>query len=889
MKLTLPLVLLLSAGLAGASRGGEPAPSGPVILDGSGTLWRSFVVWKTPAVLAADGKVRPLTGQQYFWWAAERIDGKGQPLADWRSAPAPEGWTAPEFDDGDWPQSAGPQGPGYRAKDWQHPGFSMWSDGSPAQVNAVYARAKFRVADPTKAGNLKLTLRYQGGAVVYMNGKEIARGNLSEGKLDLDALAAPYPDDAYLGADGKPCTGEANAKSTPEQLAQFEKRVRRLEVEVPASALRAGVNVLAVELRRAAYKEIWRAPAKEYQGGRFCEWPWPWPHCRLIEARLAAPAASDAVAANAGRPVGIQLWRPHPWATVTGLSYGDPCEGAAPLRLVGFRNGAFSAQLVVSSTEAFSGLAVTATDLAGEKGSKLPASCVLLRHPETDGLRFDALLDKPPAQVPVREYRAHREAPAQKVAMQPVWVTVKVPADAAPGEYQGKVRVEAQGLAAVEVPLAIKVHDWRLPDAKDLVAHNNLWQSQESVAARYKVPLWSDRHFELMGRCLELSAPLANKYCNVHLVKGAFCIGNTESIVRWIDKGDGKYDHDFAPFDKYLDLYEKTLGKPKVLLVDVCVSIHSSNRPKDGSCPVKVSRLDPATGKVEPMGQPPLKPDTGVAFWKPVLDGVKARLEKRGWWDVTLIGTASDSGPGKEEAQVFKEIWPDKAWLFSGHPKTTAVAGGAAPVKCMEWVWGAGSIWNPAGGEGFMGGPNYPAPWKRRDYISVAFPRLGAGACELYGYMGSNQPSPLGTYRLFPEKAMQCGQDGIGRVGLNFWEFTDEGGRKRQLDFGQGTGQFFFNTGVSWFLGAGPDGPVPTTRSEMFREGLQVREAMTFLQQAADGGKLPAEMAARMNELLRQRATNMIRELGDGHREWRENENRLFALCAEAAKVAGGK
>jgi len=612
----------------------------------------------------------------------------------------------------------------------------------------------------------------------------------------------------------------------------------------------------------------------------FRDWPYPWPHCRLVEARLTA-AGGGAVTPNAGRPAGVQLWRPHPWATVTGLNYGDPCEAIPPLRLVGFRNGSFTTQVVASSTEAITGLAATATDLADAKGGRIPASAVLLRYPEPAENRFDALLEQAPGQVPVREYRASREAPAQKVAMQPVWITVKVPADAKPGDYQGRVQIEAQGLAAVEVPLSVKVHDWRLPDPQNLVAHNDFWQSHESVAARYKVPLWSDRHFELMGRSLELTAPLANKFCNVHLVKGAFCIGNTESMVRWVDKGEGRYDYDFTVFDKYLDLHEKKLGKPKVLLIDVCVSIHSSNRPKDGSNPVKVSRLDPATGKVEPMGQPPLTPAAGVAFWKPVLEQVRARLEKRGWWDVALIGTASDSGPTPDEAKTFKEIWPEKAWLFSGHPNTKTVGGNVAPVKCMEWVWGAGTIWNPAGGEGFLGGPAYPAPWKRRDLISVAFPRLGAGACELF------TRSELSTYRLNPEKTMQCAQDGIGRVGINFWEFTDEQGRKRQLDFGLGTGQFFFNTAVPWFLGAGPDGPLPTTRSEMFREGLQVREAMAFLQQAADGGKLAPELVTKINDLLKQRAANMIRELADGHRDWQEPEGQLFTLCAEAARQAG--
>jgi IS5 family transposase len=46
-------------------------------------------------------------------------------------------------------------------------------------------------------------LGYRGGVVVYLNGKEVARGDMPEGPVTPETPALPYPDEAYLDADGK--------------------------------------------------------------------------------------------------------------------------------------------------------------------------------------------------------------------------------------------------------------------------------------------------------------------------------------------------------------------------------------------------------------------------------------------------------------------------------------------------------------------------------------------------------------------------------------------------------------------------------------------------------------------------------------------------------------
>ncbi|MFO7900738.1 MAG: DUF6067 family protein, partial [Planctomycetota bacterium] len=754
-----------------------------VVLDGRRSVWRTFVRWRRPIVRTEAGTLRALKLQRYFWMSAE--DPKGKPIPPFPVERPPDEWKTGGFDDHDWSRGRCPVGPRYR--DPRRYRAYMWAAGNPAQVGAICVRGRFKVTDPARVGGLRLRARYQGGVVAYVNGTEVGRGHMPEGEIELGTVAEPYPDEVYVGPDGELITGAPDRRTKPEQRRLYAPRKRQLDIDVPAKVLRRGVNVLAIEVHRAPYRDIYRTPPKEYKGTTYRHWPNPWPHCRLLGVELAAEPGS-AVEANVGRPSGVQLWQPLPHETATGFSYGDPYEPLRPMRLVAMQNGAVSARVVVSSTEAIEGLNATAADLRrrGDEGT-IAASSVVVRFALPDGHRLDRLVEEASAQVPVQMFRAGRRGPETRAAVRPVWFTVHVPADAEPGTYAGSVRVRARGLAPAEIPLRIQVHGWRLPDPSGLVTHNNLWQSHETNAYYYKVPLWSDRHFELMEQGLELTGPLANKLCMVPLICPSFCFGNEQSMVRWVPEGAG-FRYDFKVFDRYLDLYARTLGKPAVMVIDVSHPIHSSRRPKDGSIVAKVSKLDPETGKIERMERRLKGEAELVAFWKPVLAEVKTRLEKRGWWDATRIGTASDSGPTLAEAKALKAIWPGRGWIFSGHPNTKSVGRGTAPVTCIEWVWGAGRIWKPGARRG---AGSYPRPWKA-GRVDLAFPRAGSGPCML------RQSYSLAAYRLNPEKTLQCGRQGIGRVGIDLWRFEGPDGRRRQL--GVQGGQFTFNAGVAWLL-----------------------------------------------------------------------------------------
>ncbi len=606
--------------------------------------------------------------------------------------------------------------------------------------------------------------------------------------------------------------------------------------------------------------------------------------------------AGETAPAAPARPAGVQVWTCDAPGQLT--AFDVPPAGAKPeIKLAGVRNARFAGQIVLASGQPIRGVQARATDLASADGkASIPGKQVTFRfalpgEPMPKNMyvpecRFDALLSEPPKEAPARTVPINNRYNAPKKpagAMLPVWVTVNVPADAAPGTYSGKVTIEAQGLPAADVPLSVKVHGWTMPEPKDYICRNNIWQSHESTALYYKVPFWAEEHFKLMGQVLELTKPIGNGFCVVHLIRGAYHLNNEESMVRWIKKGENQYEYDFTVFDKYLDLYEKTLGKPNVLLLTV-YHPYVVAKDKEGKLTggASVSLLEEATGKIEALKVPDYGTPESVAFWKPVIDEAFKRIEKKGWMDAVVIGTSSDNGPRSPEPyDLVKAVWPSPRIMFSGHPRPGEFATGKKeklPVTCGEQVWAAGTLRK-----------TYPGPLAARPaFGTFAFSRAGAGMCHL------QQDEELFAWRANAEMCLQCGQNGIGRVGADLWLIP---GRKTPLSGDQGM-HIGPSASVTAFTAPGPDGPITTTRLELYIEGMQVREALGFLLKALAEKKLDAALAGRCTEYLNARAAANLPfqpktynlEVGMPYRaDWQEQDDKLFALCAEAAKAMGLK
>jgi len=222
--------------------GGEvkvPETAKDVLTRDATVRWR--LTWRTPIVPADRMK-----GKGPGVLPVERVPFTSRPdIQHVRIAPPAAEWNTLDYDATDWPRS--------RIRRFSSPYF---------QTGAVFIRSKFRVVDPKAVKACYLSLKYRGGVVVYLNGEEVARGDMPAGPVKADAPAAPYPDDAWVDDQGKILPKEHGIRSyekagRTEVVRRLRSRNRALgPVALPGSKLKKGVNLLAISLHRSDYHPI---------------------------------------------------------------------------------------------------------------------------------------------------------------------------------------------------------------------------------------------------------------------------------------------------------------------------------------------------------------------------------------------------------------------------------------------------------------------------------------------------------------------------------------------------------------------------------------------------------------------------------------------------------
>ncbi len=862
--------------VSATAAGGENGKSGNQVLS-ERTLLRVFNVEKTPVVIDRDGKFQAA-------FVPRKMRGKliKTPIGKYQSPLPEDGWQKTDFDDSEWSQGRVPLEKRRHAASGR--GLSALHSATNSAV--ICARGKFLVDDPAAAGDLKLSVTYVGGLAVFINGKEVARRHLPKGELTADTLADKYPDDLYITADGKYLQDD---KETQTEKARFGRRYRKLtDLTIPAAALRRGLNVLALQAHRAPVNAATTTIERRVYGGMYRVYG-IWPYVALTGLSLRA-AGTGGFAANTGaRPQGVQVWNCQSFATLNLNSFGDPGAEPAPVVIDAVRNGVFSGRFVVSSDGAIRGLTVKVSELATADGkSTLPAGSVQLRHgrraldaetPRPTHM-FDALLPGVPQDVEICSLKVGRRDPVTYAgAVLPVWITVRPPKDAAPGLYEGRVTVTAEALATTVLPLRVRVHDWTLPDPIDYRVRHLNTLAPYWVAKHYKVPLWGEKHFELMERSFSLMAEINARRADIDLAPGVrYWAGGCppdNTMFQLVARKDGKgYDYDFTVVERMLDLIGKTMKEPLPLIVNCWGDNRIKGKAEPGWANVskQVQVLDPASGKLSYLPNPPPGTEENYRFWKPILDELRGKIEKRGWFKQTAIGHQSYCWPAHpKQVAIARRIWPDVVYSFTAHSGTLgsswkATGGAKAPVRYSECVWTQGRL-------------------EPRGYRKLLKPGRDVNIWNSCSRDQHRDDSPLSLLLRKPEEMIMRGHDGLGYLCADFLRIENPKRKGRYEHFEANSGGVMGRSTTS-ILAAGPDGPIETGRYEMFREGTQQSETIIFLQRALDSKKLDAGLAKRVDDYLEERGRMFVK---GWHANRRGRDRKLFELAAEVAGAAAEK
>jgi hypothetical protein len=855
------------------------------------SAWRTFVVLKPPVIQFADGP-KPVTVS-----------------LDWvnrETPPVAADWAKPEFADTSWTRG------------------STGAYARTAYLAKLYLRSHFEVADPAKVKDLKLTIGYIGGAIVYVNGVEVARGNLA--KTGAADLAEPYPPEAFVTDDGKITPPGWQMERYPKQQALRNRTLA--DVAVPAKMLRKGVNVLALEIVRTPYDKIVDEkksdPTNKDIVARGTPYDLSWDTCDMRAVKLTA-AADDGVSVNAGRPEKLQVWNGEILSNDYDTDVGDRCEPLRPLTIKGAINGWFSGKVCVGSPKALEGLKATMSDLKG--GVTIPASAVRVRYASswsgsaTDNYNYvvpqgsallDTLLEAPLETFPARS----------RGITVPIWVTVKVPADAKPGTYTGQLSIVAKDQTPITVPVKLEVADFVLPNQEDGRAWVELIQSPDTLAMEYGVPLWSDKHWELMAQSMRYIGEMGTRTAYVPLICRTN-FGNAEAMVRWIKKADGTFEYDFSIMDKYLDMVQKNMGTPKFVAFTAWDSyllpppteakVTESKDPwllaETGAMAARwnlrdkgpvVTVLDPATGQTAALNLPRFDNPAAKALWQPLFDELHKRMAKRGLEDKMMLGMCSDACPTKAELTVLQEVSGNLTWVNHTHSGPIPM-NGLAKVKYVTFVWNNKFAPDPAKGHTYG--------WKRPD-LATQFIRFAA-----------LNDWPLVTIEHFEELNITGEQRGVGRIGADFWPaIKDAKGRRAGHVVDRYPESYWHSLNLSsHLLAPGPTGPVATVRYEAYRQGVQECEARIAIEQVltdeALKAKIGPELAQKSQAVLDDRLREMWRadsdmELTGGRyvsrgddffyggvagqywfigSGWQDRTQSFFELAGEVARKAQGK
>lgn len=323
-------------------------------------------------------------------------------------------------------------------------------------------------------------------------------------------------------------------------------------------------------------------------------------------------------------------------------------------------------QLLVWTNRPVEQLTYTLGSLENAAGQTIPASHVkagFVRYVITDefargcGYRKPADFD---SSLVADAIDITPSLPVKANTVQPVWLSIQVPENAATGNYKGSITVNAD--KPYTLHFTVKVINRILPPPGQWSFDLDLWQHPAAIARVHDVPLWSDQHFELMKPYYTLLAGAGQKNITASIMDepwGHQTYDDFPGLIKWTKHTNGSWSYDYSLFDRYI-AFVMSCGINKRINCYTMVPWALSFR-----------YYDEALGKDTAL-KAPIGSEEYNAHWTSMLTDFTRHLKNKGWFGITTI--AMDERPMKDMQVVIallKRVDPDWKIALAGnyHPE----------------------------------------------------------------------------------------------------------------------------------------------------------------------------------------------------------------------------
>lgn len=317
--------------------------------------------------------------------------------------------------------------------------------------------------------------------------------------------------------------------------------------------------------------------------------------------------------------------------------YHCPAPNTA-IDVFGIRNEIVSAQCVVKANENLKRVAVSVGPLTlVERSVSIPPDAVewnfvgsILIEENTPKYRKSDLIRPAPARFP--DYLAEdREISLEQDNYRAVFLTIRIPRNAAAGRYEGKVTIESDR-GNHSLPLRLHVYPLTLPDERHLMVTK--WYSTSKFKQFHGIDSSdSDRFYEMLG---VYARNMADHRQNVFRV-------SLDLVASQRDRG-GEFKFDFSKFDRWADVFWST-GRMDLLETGFVARFGEGGWASREVVLRDFRVRDESTGRTISV--------PGKEFLPRFLPAIEDHLREKGWLEKTVFHIADE--PSNHNVMSWRE------------------------------------------------------------------------------------------------------------------------------------------------------------------------------------------------------------------------------------------